>query len=154
MIAVLYEIIRNDQVLHLKVLIRSSFAKCITRGLVNAPGSPSDLYSDKKCFTETNVLCSIIRMISGVYLNTGKFAFPPKTTAGTLLSQIYPGNILANHKRLLEVIRDKILPRVTPESQLPPSVTALQRYAWRAIMYLRQISNPHATPLEAEGTVL
>ena len=82
-----------------------------------------------------------------------KPAFPPKTISETLLSQIDTGNILANHKRLLEAIRGKIWPRVT-ESQLPPTVTALQRHVWKAILYLRQISNSHAVPLDSEGTVL
>ena len=90
-----------------------------------------------------------------MYLNTSKSASPPKTTSETLLlSQIDTGNILANHKRHLEVIRDTIWPRVTSVSHLPPSVTALQRHVWRPILYLRQISNSHATPLDAEGTLL
>ena len=123
---------------------------------MNATGSPGDLYGDfaSDPETETNALCSVIRLIFGVYLNTSKPALPPKTTVEILLSQLYTRNILANHKRLLKVIRDKIWPRVTPESQLPPSVTALQRHTWRAILYSRQISNPHATPLDAVSTAL
>ena len=114
---------------------------------MNTPGSLGDLYGDFVLDpeTETNALCSVIRLISCVYLSKHKPAFPPKITAKALLSQIDTGNILANHKRLLEVMRDKIWHRVTSQSQLPPSVTALQRHVWRANLYLRQISNSHAT---------
>ena len=121
-----------------KVLGRSSFTKYffynvefISRGSVNAPRSLGYLYgnsvSDPE--TETTEMCFVIRLISCVYLNRSKPAFSPETTAETLLSEIYTGNILANRKGLLEVIRDKIWPRVTSERQLPLSVTALQRHA-------------------------
>ena len=120
------------------------------------PGSLGDLYGDFVLDpkTETNALCSVIRLIPCVYLNKNNPAFPPKTTAETLLSQIDTENTLANHKRLLEFIRDKIWPRVKWKSQLPLSVTTLQHHVWRANLYLKQISNPHATPPDAEGTVL
>ena len=123
-IAALYVITGNGQVSHFyKVFFNN--VDFITRGSVNIPGSLGDLYGDFVLDpeTETNALCSVIRLISCVYLNKNKLAFPPKTTAEALLSQIDTGNILANHKRLSEVIRDKIWPRVTSESQLPPSVT-------------------------------
>ena len=91
--------------------------------------SLGDLYADfvSDPETETNALSSVMRLISCVYLKKNKPAFQPKTTAETLLSQTDMGNILANQKRLLAGIKDKIWPRVTSESQLLPSVTALQR---------------------------
>ena len=129
----------------------------ITRGSVNAPGSLDDLYGDfvSDPETERNTLCSVIRLISCMYLNTSKPMFPPKTTAETLLSQVDIRNILAKHKRLLEVIRDKIWRRVRTsiKKSTTRSVTALQRHVYRAILYVRQIYNSHPTPLDGEGTV-
>ena len=150
MIAALSVITGNDQVSHFKgVGKKFSYevffhnVDSVTRGSVNAPGSLGDLYDDfvSDPETETNALCSVIRLVSCVYLNTSKRAFQAKTTAETFLSQIDTGNILANHKRPLEAIRDKIWPRVTSQSRLTPTVTALHRHVWKAILYLRQISN-------------
>ena len=115
-IAALYLIIGNDQVSQFKSDKTKFFYKVfsnnvgfITGELVNAPGSLGDLYvdfvSDTK--TEINAFCSVIWHISSVYLNKIKPAFPPKTTAETLLSQIDTENFLENHKRLLEAIRGK-----------------------------------------------
>ena len=128
MIAALYLITGNDQVSHFKGVRTKFFYKVfsnnvgfITGGSVNAPGSLGDLYVDfvSDPETEINALCYVIRLISSVYLNKNKPAFPPETTVETLLSQIDTGNILANHKRLLEAITGKMWPRVTSESQLP-----------------------------------
>ena len=60
---------------------------------MNAPGSLGDLYDDfvSDPETETNALCSVTRLISCVYLNTSKPAFPPKITAETYYHKLIPG---------------------------------------------------------------
>ena len=106
------------------------------------------------CFKSRDWNKRIVLCNSANFLCVSKPAFPPKTTAETLLSQIDTGNILGNHERLLEAIGGKIWSRVTSESQLPPSVTALENHVWRATLYFRQTSNPHTIRLDSEGTVL
>ena len=91
-IAVLYEITENDQVSHFKSVGKKFFYKMflnnvdfISRGSVNTPGSlVSDLYCDfvSDPETETNASCSVIRLISCVYLSKNKPPFRPKTTQG------------------------------------------------------------------------
>ena len=164
MIAVLYVIIRNDQVSQFEGVEKKFFYKVyfnnvdfITKGLVNGSGSPDDLHGDfaSDPETETNALCFVIRAdFRYVSKHKQTCVSIQNNCRNITITKSYIGNILANHKQLLEVIRGKIWPRVTPESQLPPSITALQRHTWRAILYWRQMSNPHATPLDAVGTAL
>ena len=99
-IAALHVITVNDQVSHTskcweEVLLQSVFNNVdfITRGSVNTPGSLGDLCGDFVLDTEaeTNALCSVIRLISCVYLSKNKPAFPPKTTFEALLSQLILG---------------------------------------------------------------
>ena len=102
-IAALYVITGNDQVSHFKDVGKKFSYKvffnnvdAITRGSLNASGSLGDTYDDfvSDPETETNALCSIILQIPCMYLNTSKPAFPPKTTAETLLSHIDTGKPL------------------------------------------------------------
>ena len=55
---------------------------------MNAPSSLSDRYVDFVSDPETdiNALCSVIRLISSVYLNKNKLAFPPKTSRDTTIT--------------------------------------------------------------------
>ena len=60
---------------------------------MNTPGSLSDLYGDFVLDpeTETNALCSVIRLISCVYLSKNKPAFPLKQLQRHYCHKLIPG---------------------------------------------------------------
>ena len=98
-----------------------------------------------------------MRLLACGYFFKYRSAFPQSATVHQLLLESSGSTSYEKHRSLLNLLRERIWPRITTERHLPPSLTAITKHCLRASFYLRQIMKAHSValmkkaPLEMDG---
>ena len=143
----LYVVSGNDQVLHTYGLGKKNLFKLFfdhtdfVRGLTNdSQGSLNELFPNinENNDIQITAVCSVVRLLACGYFFKYRSAFPQSATVDELLLESSGGTSYEKHRSLLNLLRERIWPRITTERHLPPSLTAVIKHCLRASFYLRQ----------------
>ena len=157
----LYVVSGNDQVLHIYGLGKKNLYKLffdhtdfVCRLTDASLGSLDELFQniDENTDIQIKAVCSVVTLLACGYFFTFRSAFPQSGTVDELLESSGDTSY-KKHRSLLNLLRERIWPRITTERHLPPSLTAVTKHCLRASFYLRQIMKSTFSSLGEESPI-
>ena len=124
-------------------------------------GLTDDSLGSLELFQNTNestdiqikAVCSVVRLLACSYFFKYRSAFPQSATVDELLLKSYGGTSYEKHRSLLNLLRERIRPRITTERHILPSLTAITKHCLWASFYLRQIMKSTFSSLCEESPI-
>ena len=94
-----------------------------------------------------------MRLLDSGYFFKYRSALPQSATADELLLQPSGGTSYEKHRSVLNLLRERIWPRITTKRHLLPLLAAVTKHCLRASFYLRQIMKSTFSSLGEERPV-